>query len=84
MDLKVTGASTVPPKPKTKTEILRDVLSDGEWHTSSDLVRRGCGYRYGAIIQRVRRGMDGQPPLNIETKQVSVSKFKYRAVPHGD
>lgn len=70
-------------KPLTKTQLLRRLLADGRWHSSSALVAAGCGYRYGAVIERVRKGRDGQPPLTIETRQVSVARYEYRAPPQG-
>lgn len=65
----------------THAQRLRALLADGCWHSSSALVRAGCGYRYGAVIQRVRRGMDGEPPMDIETRQVSAARFEYRLRP---
>lgn len=68
-------------RPLTKSQRLRALLADGRWHSSSALVAAGCGYRYGAVIERARKGRDGLPPLQIETRQVSVSRWEYRAPP---
>lgn len=68
-------------KPPTKAQLLRRLLSDGCWHSSSALVRAGVGYRYGAVVMRVRRGQDGEPPLDVETRQVSASRWEYRVRP---
>lgn len=65
----------------THAQRLRALLADGCWHSSSALVRAGCGYRYGAVIARVRHGEDGLPPLDVETRRVSASRFEYRARP---
>ena len=66
-------------KPLTHAQRLRALLADGRWHSSSALVDAGVGYRYGAVVLVVRRGEDGQPPLEIETRRVSSSRYEYRA-----
>ena len=70
-------------KPLTHAQRLRALLADGRWHSSSALVDAGCGYRYGAVVHVVRRGEDGQPPLEIETRQASGARWEYRARPKG-
>lgn len=68
-------------KPLTHAQRLRLLLADGRWHSSSDLVRAGVGYRYGAVVLVVRRGRDGQPALPIDVRRVSASHYEYRARP---
>lgn len=63
----------------SKSALLRTVLSDGRWHSNSELVRAGVGYRYGAVIFNVRRGKDGHAPLDIEKRQKGPGRWEYRA-----
>ena len=65
----------------THSQRLRALLADGLWHSSAALVRAGCGFRYGSVVERVRKGRDGEPPLAIEARQVSASRWEYRRRP---
>lgn len=67
----------------TKGTRLRLLLADGEWHSNSALVRAGCGYRYGSLIEAARKGRDGWPPVSIETRRVTSARWEYRLRPNG-
>ena len=63
----------------SKTQRLRDVLKDGKWHTGLELDKR-VGWRFGAALERIRKGLDGNPPWNVTTERVTAdgSVFRYR------
>ena len=65
----------------TGCAVLRALLRDGRWHTQQELAE-AVGYRYGAVIHRVRRGEDGLPALLVEKRRESAdgAKWSYRQV----
>jgi hypothetical protein len=46
---------------------LRAFLADGAWHSALELVQVG-GLRFGGRLHEIRRGLDGQPALDVETE----------------
>lgn len=58
---------------------LRRLLADGRWHGSDELVAAG-GLRFGARLLELRRGLDGRPPLDVDTDQHD-GKWRYRIAP---
>lgn len=47
---------------------LRALLSDGKWHPMGEL-REVAGWRYGARLLEIRRGLDGWPPIAVEKRR---------------
>lgn len=58
----------------TRQASVLSTLSDGKWHSNTELVKGGSGYRYGAVILELRKkGHD------IETKCVEhPAHWEYR------
>lgn len=46
---------------------LRALLADGRWHSALELVDAG-GLRYGGRLHEIRRGLDGEPALDVEAE----------------
>lgn len=46
---------------------LRKLLADGQWHSALELVDV-AGLRYGGRLHELRRGLDGGPPLDVESQ----------------
>lgn len=65
----------------SRATALRLVLSDGEWHTSTELVSR-VGHRFGSAILIISRGGDGRSPWLIERQPLKSdgSVWRYRFV----
>lgn len=61
----------------TKCAALRKLLSDGRWHSMQEMQDAG-GFRYGGRVEEIRKGKDGLPPLDIETRGHG-NAFEYRA-----
>lgn len=66
-------------KMPTRCERLRELLGDGKWHTMDEL-REVAGWRYGARLLELRRGIDKGPPLEVETRMTGGGLYEYRAV----
>lgn len=60
----------------TRLQNLLQVLSDGAWKSNSELVRAGCGFRYGAVIEVARK-----LGHNIEAKKITQKHWDYRLKP---
>jgi hypothetical protein len=65
---------------QAKLAPLRKLFADGQWHDMHQLAAV-AGMRYGARIFELRRGDDGEPPLDIEKRQVRPGFWEYRARP---
>lgn len=61
---------------RTKAHEVREVLSDGHWHSNSELVR--VAQRFGGRIQEIRNGSDGLPAWFIERRKLSGGCWEYR------
>jgi len=68
---------TIAERRKTKRNALLDLLSDGQQHHMSELIRVG-GYRYGGRLFELRH--DGHV---IETIRLADDEFAYRLVIEG-
>jgi hypothetical protein len=67
----------------SRATMLRHVLSDGRWHTSTELALR-VGHRFGGALRIVRLGDDGEPAWLVEREQVetdgSIHRYRYVGV----
>lgn len=74
-------ASLVPAGAKNKRDALRALFSDEQWHPMAE-VRRFGGWRYGARILEIRRGVGG-PAVDVQVRRVegTDNAFEYRAQP---
>lgn len=62
---------------------LRRLLSDAQWHEVAELVAAG-GLRYGARLLELRRGLDGRPPVDVESEPYARGRraaWRYRIAP---
>ncbi|MBK9497096.1 MAG: hypothetical protein IPO08_21795 [Xanthomonadales bacterium] len=46
---------------------LRALLADRAWHTMDEL-REVAGWRYGARLHELRRGLDGGRPVEVDVR----------------
>lgn len=59
-------------------DTLRELLSDGEWHTNGELIEK-CGPRFGARLLELRRGVgDGGAEKTVHVVQTGVGAYRYR------
>lgn len=57
----------------TKRQRTLDLLRDRQWHSNTEFVNAGCGYRYGAHIHELRkRG------YLIEARSITFARWEYR------
>lgn len=56
----------------TMLEKLAEVLGDGQWHSTSELVEL-VGHRFSAVLHRAKK-----KGWQVETRRVDVQVFEYR------
>lgn len=56
----------------TKLQLLLDLLKDGKWHSSDELVYN-VSHRFGATIHEARK-----KGYLIETRNIASNPFEYR------
>lgn len=59
----------------TKSERMCMILEDGKWHSGAELAEK-CGWRFGAVVHRLRHSYD----IEIETDGKNKGVHNYRAV----
>ncbi|MBL8924151.1 MAG: hypothetical protein JNJ54_35175 [Myxococcaceae bacterium] len=72
-----------PAKADTKCARLRAFMADGAWYAAAQLAEVG-GSRFPARLHEIRRGADGDRPIDYECRSVggSDTAFEYRLLPH--
>lgn len=58
----------------TRCSALRALLSDGQEHPGAELERVG-GRRFAGRVHEIRRGLDGQPPLQVDCETRGSESF---------
>lgn len=65
----------------TQATRLRRVLKDQRWHSGGGL-NSSIGWRFGAALERIRKGKDGQPVWEVLSERLkkvkSGSRWRYR------
>lgn len=74
--------SARPAKADTKCARLRAFMADGAWYAGSALAEVG-GTRFAARLHEIRRGEDGERPVDYECRAIggSDTAFEYRLRP---
>ncbi len=60
----------------TQAQRLRSLLLTRKWFTNTDLVET-LGHRFSAVLYQIRHGLDGGPPMAIETERLA-DGWRYR------
>jgi hypothetical protein len=61
----------------TRAAVLRQVLSDGEWHENTELAK-AVGWRFGGALYLIRLGTDGGPAWTVEEERLTANGRVWR------
>ena len=66
-----------------QTARLRVLLSDGEWHLGAELAE-AVGWRFGQAVERIRKGLDGNPAWFVVRERLSdngkVHRYRFAGI----